>query len=337
MPVLVTGATGHLGANLIRALLAEGRSIRALIHKDQRALEGLDVETLVGDIRDPLSCAEACRRCDVVYHLAAHISLRMDDWDRLYTINVLGTRYLVQACLDQGVRRLIHFSSIHALQPTPLDVPIDDARPLVSSPRAPPYDRSKAAAEMEVTSAMERGLDAVILRPTGVIGPHDYKPSHFGEVLRSLCLGRLPVLVEGGFDWVDARDVCQAAIQAEALAPAGARYMLPGHWGSIREVSNLVGEIAGVRQPRLAVPLWLARLGLPLSPILHHLDEGRPLYTQASLLSLQSYRNVSREKAARQLGHNPRSLEETLRDTIRWFHDQGHLTPLPSTPSPEDL
>ena len=219
MLTAVTDASGHIGANLVRALLKEGRPVRALVNTDRKALNNLNVETVQCDVCDPYSLYRAFAGADVVYHLATTIALSMNDWPAVEAVNVTGTRNVVDACLKCGVRRLVHFSSIHALLQEPLNSPVNELRPLVDSEDCPPYDRSKAAGEREVRQGIEQGLDAIILNPTGVIGPHDYKLSYFGEVLLAMAQGKLPALVEGGFDWVDARDVVQGALRAEERAP----------------------------------------------------------------------------------------------------------------------
>jgi dihydroflavonol-4-reductase len=324
MTILVTGASGHLGANLVRALLAQGREVRALIHHDRHAIHEFPLEIVEGDLRDPSAVHQACRGCHTVCHLAAHISLRMNDWSRLHAINVLGTRNVVQACLEANVNRMIHVSSIHALQQKPLDEPIDEGRPLVDNSGAIPYARSKAAAELEVRNGIDSGLDAVMLRPTAIIGPHDHRPSHFGAILKALLEKKLPVLVAGGFDWVDARDVCAGILQAETDAPKGASYMLSGHWLSIQELAALIEEITGVQTPHFVAPMWLAALGVPLAPLLLRLDEKRPLYTWASLQALQSNPNVSHARATLELNYHPRPIRQTLRDTMQWFEEMCH-------------
>lgn len=335
MPVLVTGAAGHLGANLVRALLAQGRSVRALVYRDRRALEGLDLEYFQGDVGSAESMAEACSGCDVVYHLAVHISLRDEDWPRMRAINVGGTRNVVNACIEQDVKRLIHFSSVHALKNEPMDRAIDETRPLVGSGDALPYDLSKAMSELEVRRGVELGLDAIIINPTGIIGPHDPKPSHFGAVLLALARSQLPALIAGGFDWVDARDVCQGALRAEAEAPGGAKYLLSGHWISIEEIAGHVEDICGVPSPRFIAPMWLAQLGIPFSPIIFRLGADRSLYSSASLQALRANPNVSHAKATRELGYQPRPIRETLEDTLLWFQEHGYLEWKIQHPSPE--
>jgi dihydroflavonol-4-reductase len=329
MTVVVTGATGHIGANLVRALIDQGRPTRCLVHVSTGALEGLDTELVPSDICDVESLCHAFRGADVVYHLAACISLAMDSWPRLEAVNVNGTKNVIEACLRTRVRRLVHFSSIHALVQEPFETPVDESRPLVDSKRYPPYDRSKAAAEKEIRRGIERGLDAVIINPTGVIGPYDYQPSFLGEALISMAQNRLPAMVSGGFDWVDVRDVVAGAMRAEAQAPAGATYLLSGHWVSMCDIAGMVAEITGVRKSRLVCPLWLARLGAPLIQGVSRLNGKRPLYTGVSLRALRSNRRISHEKAARELGYQPRPFRETLVDTLRWFEANGQLEGLP--------
>jgi dihydroflavonol-4-reductase len=326
MTVVVTGATGHLGANLVRALIAQGRPVRCLVHVNSRPIDGLPVEIVPGDVSDLDSLCRAFQGADVVYHLAARISLSIDDWPALEAINVAGTRNVVEACLKAGVRRLVHISSIHALAQEPLSVPVDESRPLVVSRRCPPYDRSKAAAEVVVRRAIERGLDAVIIYPTAILGPYDYQPSYFGEALLLLARHKLPALVTGGFDWVDVRDVVAGAMLAEEQAPRGAGYLLSGHWVSMCDVAAGVAEITGVPAARFVCPLWLARASAPIIKGISRLNGKRPLYTDVSLRALQSNRRISHDKATRELGYQPRPFRETLVDTLRWFEENGQLS-----------
>ena len=326
MTVVITGACGHVGANLVRTLIDRGRPTRCLVHVNTRALEGLNTEIAQGDTCDLDSLCRAFAGADVVYHLAACISLSMNDWPRLEKINVLGTRNVVEACLRTGVRRLVHFSSIHALVQEPMSLPVDESRPLVASPEYPPYDRSKAAAEVEVRRGIEKGLDAVIINPTAITGPHDYQPSYFGETVLSLARRSLPALVTGGFDWVDVRDVVVGALRAEEAAPAGAKYLLSGHWVSMVDIAAVVAEVTGVPAKRLVVPLWLARVGAPFIQAASRINGKRPLCTGVSLRALKSNRNISHERASRELGYQPRPFRETIDDTLRWFEENGYLS-----------
>ncbi len=322
---VVTGASGLVGGNLVRALLAEGRAVRAVVHRDRRALEGLSVEVVSGDVRDPVSLRRAFAGAEMVYHLAASISLEMGNWAELEAVNVQGTRNVVEACLGCGVGRLVHFSSIHALQQKPLDQLLDETRPPADSPDLPPYDRSKAAADREVRAGLERGLDAVILYPTAMLGPYDYKPSFLGGAVRLLARGWIPALVEGGFDWVDVRDVAAGALAAGRLAPRGAAYLLGGHWHSVREVAEMVARFTGRPAPFLTAPTWLAAAAAPAMVGLARLARQQPIYTRATLLALDSNHNVSSARAEAELGYRARPFAETVADTIAWFQAVGML------------
>lgn len=323
--IVVTGAAGHVGANLVPALLARGRPVRVLVHADRRAFQGLEVEVIRGDIRNPESLINAFKNAEVVYHLAARISISQHDWPLLEAVNVAGTRNVVEACISCGVRRLVHFSTIHSIARSTGEGTVDESEFLVESRRYPAYDRSKAAAEREVHRGIEKGLDAVIVSPTGIIGPKDYKPSHFGDALLRLANGRLPSLVGGGFDWVDVRDVVRGALQAEERAPAGAKYILSGHWVSLREVAGLVEQITGVPAPGFVCPLWLAGVGAPFITAFDRIIGRRPLYTSVSLQALRDNRNISHRKATAELDYHPRPFKETLIDTLRWFEENGQL------------
>ncbi|MGC9467475.1 MAG: NAD-dependent epimerase/dehydratase family protein [Anaerolineae bacterium] len=330
--VLVTGASGLVGANLVRALLAQHRNVRALVHTDRRALAGLELETFQGDVRDQEALVRAMSGVEVVYHLAGAISLTMNSAVEMQAVNVIGTRNVVTACLRCGVRRLVHFSSIDALRKEPLDEPLEESRPLVDEGLSKaeldalaPYDRSKAEGERAVRAGIDRGLDAVILYPTALLGPYDFKPSYIGQALIQLARGNIPALVTGGFDFVDIRDVVDGAVQAEQMAPPGARYLLSGHWHSIREVAELVADATGQTAPRLTVPLGLAEIAAPLMPLLARFRNSHPIYTRMTLDVLHSNRQVSHERATRELGYTTRPLAESVRDTLRWFEDHSYL------------
>ena len=322
--VVVTGASGHLGANLVRQLLAAGRSVRVLVYGETRPLDGLDVERVPGDVLDEGSLQAAFRGAGVVYHLAAFISILGSQRGRLEAVNVGGTRNVVRACLAEGVRRLVHFSSIHAFRQFPLDEPLDESRVLSDAGKAPAYDQSKARAEREVLAGVERGLDAVILNPTAVLGPFDFEPSRMGRVLRDLQAGALPALVAGGFDWVDARDVCTAAMAAEARGRRGERYLLSGTYLSVAGLAALVAEVSGRRAPRVVLPQWLARPMAPLAELLSRITGAEPRLTRDSMVALRTGNpQVRNDKARAELGFSPRPLRVTVEDTLRWFREGG--------------
>jgi dihydroflavonol-4-reductase len=330
--ILVTGASGLIGGNLVRQLIQTENSIRVFTHRDKQALSGLDVEAFSGDIRDPGQVKKAMQGIDIVFHLAAEISLKLNTRKQMEEINVLGTKNVVDACLKSGVKRLIHFSSIHAFSQEPLMEVLDETRSLVvNSDRLEkvnsisPYDRSKALGELEVKRGIRQGLDAVIIAPTAVVGPLDYKPSYMGQALVLMARGRLPALVTGGFDWVDVRDVITGALKAQKYASCGSKFLLGGHWHSVSDVADIVYRITGQKPPWLTVPRQLAVLGLPFVSLIANLKGEEPLYTEISLQALNSNKHISHVKAERELGYSARPLEETIRDTLSWFEKKGYL------------
>ncbi|HEY2742971.1 MAG TPA: SDR family oxidoreductase [Polyangia bacterium] len=326
MQIAVTGATGHVGANLVRTLVDGGHAVRALVHGgNRRGLDGVACEFVDGDLGDQPSLVRAFDGCERVFHLAARISIVPGDEAAVRAVNVDGTRNVVAACVEARVARLVHFSSIHALSPSPHDQPIDETRALTSSPRMPPYDRSKAQAEREVQAGIARGLDAIIVNPTAILGPHDYGPSAMGRVLLDLYHRRLPALVDGGFDWVDVRDVVAGALAAADRAPTGARYLLSGARRTVAELAAIVHDATGVRPPRINAPMWLARVGAPFATAYARVAGKEPLYTRHSLHALRNHQLVSHEKASRELGYAPRPLVETITAAYDWFRAHGAL------------
>jgi len=325
MKVAITGASGHVGNNLSQVLLSQGATVSALCHQDVRALEKLNITRVYGNVLDQASLLECFQNAEVVYHLASVISIDGDRHGRVQEINEAGTRFVVEACLKSGVRRLVHFSTIHALQQFPLEEALDETRPLVDDTGSI-YDQSKAKAERIVLNGVHRGLETVIVSPTGIIGPHDYKPSLMGKGIIALYRGKLPALVPGGFDWVDVRDVVNGAIQACKHGISGERYLLSGNWISMRQLAEIVEAISGNPRPGFIAPFWLARLGLPVLRAYSKFNGTTALYTSESLAALaDANRNISNRKAAMVLDFHPRPLQETLEDTLQWFQQAEML------------
>ncbi|MEN8184070.1 MAG: NAD-dependent epimerase/dehydratase family protein, partial [Myxococcota bacterium] len=261
---------------------------------------------------------------EVLYHLAGVISIDGERRGLVPAVNVEGAAHAAQAALEQGVRRMIHFCSIHAFCQEPLDEPLDETRARVVRDAAA-YDRSKAAGEARVREAIGRGLDAVILHPTGVIGPNDPEPSRMGRTFLDFCQRRMPVSVPGGFDFVDVRDVVASALAAEERGRTGESYLLSGHWQRVSDLFALFEQVSGVPPPRLTVPMWAARLGVPFAMLWGRLVGQEPLYTSESLAALRANRDVRPDKAARELGHDPRPTLESVEAVHKSFLERGML------------
>ncbi len=328
MTIVVTGAAGHIGNNLVRALLARGEAVRAAVHRDDRALAGLEIERVQLDICDAPAVRRAVGGARLVYHLAAKISIVGPMGGLVHRVNVEGTRSVAQACLAEGVR-MVHVSSIHAMQQMPKDQPLDETRARVplGDRRWPAYDQSKAEGERVVRRLLEEGLDAVILHPTGVIGRHDYGPSRMGTAFLDLWHRRLPAMVEGGFDFVDVRDVTSALLVAAdpARGRRGESYLLTGHWRSIADLARTTADITGKAPPSLRTPTWLAHVGAPFMTMWSQLSGKEPLYTAESLLALDSNQDMRSDKARADLGHNPPPFEHSVYDTFAWHRAVGNI------------
>ena len=321
----VTGASGHLGGNLVRTLLAEGRTVRVLVRSDRRSLQGLDVQVVEGDISDPRALRALMDGADTAFHFAGRISIVGGEGGLVERTNVSGVRNIVQACRDAGVKRLVHCSSIHAFNTRPSDRVIDERRELALAPGHAPYDRSKAEGQAVVLDAVRHGLDAVIVNPGAVVGPFDYKVSRMGSVFLDIYHGRLPMLIDGGYNWVDARDVARGALLAEQKGRTGESYLLTGHWVHIVEVSRLIGRFTGRPTTQAAAPIWLAYAASWLSLGWGKVHGTAPKFTPAAITAIKSHRMISHEKASRELGYETRPFEDTMRDTMEWFRAAGML------------
>lgn len=325
MTIVVTGATGHVGANVCRELLGRGVGVRAVCGENRRPLEGLDVELVSADVLDRDSLERAFRGGDAVIHLAGRISIVGDPDGSVWRTNVEGVRNVVDACLGTGVPKLVHMSSFHAFRQDPFDEPLRETRPPVGA-TGYVYDRSKAAGEREVERGVEAGLDAVILNPTAIIGPFDFRPSLMGSALLDMYHGRTPALVPGGSDWVDVRDVAGATVAALERGGGGERHLLSGRWTTLRAFADLVADTTGRPAPRWTVPAGLLRGALPFVQGWARLSGGSPLYTRQSLDALSaSSRDVRHDRARESLGFAPRPLESTVAETFEWYGSMGWL------------
>lgn len=325
MRIAITGANGHVGCNLARLLLEEGHDLRLLVHERQDALADVPAEQVRGDVTDTDAVARLVRGMDAVIHAAGRISIDGDRDGRVTRVNAEGTRTVMEACLREGVGRVVHFSSIHTYDPFPLDQPLDETR-LPVSRHVSAYDRSKLLADQAVRDAVARGLDAVLVAPTSVIGPNDHYPSLLGQAVIDIVRGRLPMLVPGGYDFVDVRDLCRGVLAALARGRTGEKYLLSGHFLTIRELAALIGEASGRRAPQAVVPAWLLRGLVPVFRGVARVSGTAPLLTEESLRALtDSNPLVSSAKAERELGYVKRPAAETVADTVAWFRQAGKL------------
>lgn len=333
---LVTGATGHIGNVLVRELLQRGERVRALVRPGKRplALEGLDVEMVVGDVLDLDSLVRAMQGVEVVYHLAARISLATGEDPETEHVNCDGTRNVIAAARRNDIRRLVYASSIYALRSPAEGVAIDETQPFDPEECGGAYDCSKARASLAVQEAATKGLDAVIVCPTAVAGPYDFQGSDAGRAIRIYMRPGVKFYVEGAYDFVDVRDVARGFILAAEKGRSGETYILGGERLTLWDVIQTVWETGECWYPSFKIPLWLAYLVADLMPIYTELTGARPLFTRYSLDAVCSNSRVSHAKAGRELGFQPRPARQAIADSVRWLQAQAGETLIPKTVNP---
>jgi dihydroflavonol-4-reductase len=314
--------------SLVRSLAARGAGpLRALVRPtaDLSSLAGLDVEIAQGDVLDPSSLLPAFAGADTVFHLAGIVSIARGGFPRLHETNVEGTRNVLAACREAGVRRLVYCSSIHAFVVPSAGSCLTEESPIDPSRAAGAYDRTKAEATLSVREAIGQGLDAVMVFPTGVLGPYDFRPSNTGELVLACAQGRLKAYVDGAYNFVDVRDVAQGLISAAQEGRSGEGYILAGHDVTVREMLLSIEAVTGTPAPRLRLPFGLVRRLSFLIPVYYAATRQKPLFTTYSLDVISSGCAMTNQKAERELGYRPRPFQETMEDTVRWFRKQRML------------
>lgn len=296
----------------------------ALSGESTKPLDGLDVEIVRGDVRDPDSLDRAFAGADTVYHLASIISLVPGRPKILEEVNVQGAHNVARACLRCGVRRLVHTSSIHAFTEPPQGTAIDETMPHDTLSMRMEYSRTKARGTLAVLEVIQReGLDGVLVFPTGILGPNDYKPSEMGRMILDFAKGRIPVSVAGGYDFVDVRDVAQGLILAAKKGSTGEKYILSGEWISVTDLLKIVAQATGRPAPRFRIPVFLARAVGRIMTLYGTVTKQMPVVNTNSLDTLSGNSLICGEKARRDLGFAPRPLVQSVKDTVDWFKSAG--------------
>ena len=327
MRALVTGATGFVGGNLVRALVREDVEVRALVRSEgsHLALEGLAVDQVMGDLEDPESLLAAAKGCDVVFHAAALTKLWDRDPKRHYQVNVMGTRNILTAAEKAGVERVVHTSTwVTVGRPAPDALATEETPPSRGDLRGP-YRRTKWLAEQEALAAVARGQDVVIASPTVPIGPWDVKPTPTGRMVLDFIRGRMPVAIGVHLNLVDVEDVVQGHIAAWRRGGRGERYLL-GNWNTtLPELLTVLSEITGRRPPRLTVPWPLVLAAAYADALLEGVILRREPYIPLEAALLAQHRMaVDCTKAVSELGLPQSPASEALEKSVRWFRDHGY-------------
>jgi dihydroflavonol-4-reductase len=332
---IVTGGTGFVGNNVVKALLSGGAAVRALARsktKADMALRGLNVELFFGDVRDRNAVEKLFdgleNREIVCIHTASVVLIggNRRQYETMEDVNYHGVQNVIEACLAHKAR-LVYVSSVHAITEPPkrgLTTEIEHFDPKTVFGK---YAQSKARASVLVMDAIKnQGLDAVMVHPSGITGPFDYSGSHLTQMVIDYMEKRIPAAVNGGYDFVDVRDVADGILRAARKGRVGDCFLLSNTYYSVMEMLTMLQEITGGKKIRSKLPMWLAYFSLPFLSAYFTLRGKRPLYTAYSLYTLKSNSNFSHEKASKELGYAPRGLRESLADTVAFIKENNLLT-----------
>jgi nucleoside-diphosphate-sugar epimerase len=331
--ILVTGSTGHLGANLVRRLLADGEEVRVLLREGSRtrAVHGLDVERTFGDLRDPMAVRDAMRGCRRVYHCAAKISISDVHHREIYDSNVLATRHVLRAALEVGVSRVVVTSSLGAVGHD-RDRAVDETLPANPFDRLLPYERAKVAVEHDCLKAVVDGLDVVIATVSAILGPNDFVPSRMGQVLIDFARGRLRAYVPGGLEWIAARDAVEGHLLAMNKGRRGQKYLFSTEFSRMDDLMGVFERVTGRRRPRLRLPVgFMAGIAGMTGFVGRRLFPTRERrFTPSAVRHLRLGRRADIAKACHELGYAPTSLARAIEEQHEFFVRQGWIAVTPS-------
>jgi nucleoside-diphosphate-sugar epimerase len=331
--ILVTGATGHLGANLVRRLLADGEAVRVMVRHgyDKAALTGLDVECVEADLVDRNSVAAAVQGCAQVYHCAALVSTIAGDTAHkrlVYDTNVCGTIHVLDAARRHGVDKVVVSGSLSATGHDPA-TPSHEDMPFYPFDRQLPYGFSKHLAEHECLRAHADGLNVVIATSCAIVGPHDYVPSRMGRVLIDYAHGKLGAYIPGGFEFVSGRDIAEGHVLAMQKGRSGQKYIFSTAYSSVDDFLDIFREVTGQPLPRLRLPpVIMAAIAEVSDKTWFRLFPNAPRrFTPAAVRLLSMHRRVTLDKARQELGYEPTALADAVHDAYEDFVRRGVITP----------
>lgn len=320
MKIAITGGTGHIGYNLALELLNQGHQLNLLVRDNVRPFIDKNVAYFKGGLDDRDALNRLMQGVDYVYHLAGKIAVHGESEKEVFKVNVEGVQNVLNAFKESKAKRLIHFSSIHAYVQLPRTEVLDETRALVENSTMV-YDRSKSKGQQLVKSfCEEHNLECIILNPTAVLGPEDKFGSLAGEAISDLINGKVPVVLNYGFNWVDVRDVVGAAINAMTRGESGQSYLLSGKYVILKEKAKIVKAQGGKRRFRPTMPIWVMNASLPLIIFWSKISKTPPLFSKDMILTLKEGNMfISSDKAKRDLGYTPRPYEESIKDLVKYY------------------
>lgn len=319
---IITGANGHLGGTIVRLLKNEPVQVRGLILGEKKEKEEGNVRYYSGDVRDKESLRPLFAGCEnqetCVIHTAGIIDISGHVSPQIYDVNVNGTKNILSLCREYPVKRLVYVSSVHAIPGGKRGGEIEETKEFSPDAVTGGYAKTKAEATRAVLQAADQGLDAVVVHPSGILGPYDRSGNHLVQMVSEYLNGTLPACVKGGYDFVDVRDVAKGCLLAAEKGKAGECYILSDRYCEIQEVLKIAGETSGKKKLPV-LPLWVAGIAAPFIQLHSKRKKRRPLYTSYSLHVLGSREHFSHRKATEELGYHPRDLRITIRDMVAYM------------------
>ena len=325
MKCVVTGASGHIGNVLVRDLINKNYDVKAFVLKSENVdyLKELNVEICYGDVRDLESLKEAFRGVDIVFHLAGIIYIGTVNKMFIYSVNIDGTKNVLQACREEKVKKLVYTSSVHAIPEKPKDEIITETKEFSEDKVKGIYAKTKAAATKylieNVSQDLENNPEIIIVHPSGVIGPYEYIPSNLGQLVIDCANKKIGAYLDGGYNFVDVRDVANGIVLAAEKGKNGECYILAGHKVSVKELMKEIEKYTKVKMPSFKIARWFAYATGFLSEIYYKIIKQKPLFTSYAVYTLGTNCNFSNEKAEKELGYTIRPIDETIKDTVDWF------------------
>lgn len=331
----MTGGTGFVGAHVVRKLVERGDSVIALVRATSRLtlIEGLPVETVIGDIRDLDTLIPPLRGIDELYHVAADYRLWSRDPRELYAANVDGTRNVLEAALRQGVPKIVYTSTVGCLGIPSDGSPGDETTPVARDQLVGHYKKSKFDAEQVALEYAARGLGVVIVNPSTPVGPGDIKPTPTGKIILDFLRGRMPAYVDTGLNLIAVEDVAEGHLLAAEKGTVGEKYILGNENLTLREILGILARITGRKPPSVRIPHVLALIAAVTSTSASRILGKEPGIPIEAVLMSRKRMFFSSEKAVRELGLSRTPVADALAGAVRWF--RGNIPPgiLPGGPA----
>jgi dihydroflavonol-4-reductase len=322
-PALVTGASGFLGWHVARVLAERGYRVRALVRPGSR-VDGLDVETVTGDLRDATSLERAVAGCALLFHVAADYRLWAKDPTELYRSNVDGTRNLLAAAKKAGVERVVYTSTVGCIGVPDGGVGNEDS-PVTLEEMAGDYKRSKFLAEQVALEFARDGFPVIVVNPTAPVGDHDVKPTPTGKIVADFLNGDMPAFIDTGLNIVDVRDTAEAHWLACERGRSGERYILGSENLTLAQILQKLAKITGRKAPSTKLPYAVAYCAGACSTAWAGFT-GRPPRVPLDAVRMAKKKMwVTHEKASRELGFRPGAADQALARSVAWFQS-AHRT-----------